>query len=252
MRINRLALTAAAGSLLWAAGARAGEPAQPAPPPASQLAPASGGPAPTPAPAPLAELPPPEPVTLPPIADVPPAYPNGYGSALGFAVVLGGGYEDFTSQSLRNTVHAGESWNARFIGGTHSIVGFEAAYVGSTRDVVPLGASTNAKLLGVGLEGVLRLNAPIVRGPWLVEPYGFAGLGWTHYWVMNASTATSDLAPTDNVMTVPLGGGLSFAYKALLVDLRGSYTPAYFGNFGPNNGTPYTHWGAGGNLGVAF
>src|SRR6185312_5822926 len=89
-------------------------------------------PEPAPAPAPVAPAPMPSPP--PAYADVPPAEnEHGYGSRVGFGLVVGGGYQDFTNNTLRNTTNAGGAWNARFIIGLKSVIGAELAYVGSTQ-----------------------------------------------------------------------------------------------------------------------
>ncbi|MFL5303643.1 MAG: OmpA family protein [Polyangia bacterium] len=226
------------------------------------VAQAEPAPAPVPPPeeaeAPVAELPPPvvvAPVAVAPVmdADTPPAKAKPYGSSVGFALLVGGGYTDFTSQRLRDTTSAGGDWAVRLAIGTHSIIGFEGAYVGSARSIQPLGLSTNADLVSSGGQGALRLNIPIVRGDMLIEPYGFAGLGYQHYWITNYNRSTlSDLSASDNVMTVPVGGGIAFAHRALMVDLRGSWVPTYYNNLLASSGGNLNTWGVNGNIGVAF
>ena len=69
------------------------------------------------------------------------------------------------------------------------------------------------------LEGNLRLNVPIIRGDSLVEPYIVGGVGWSQYHIANYNSNTQALsdfsATNDNVMTVPLGVGFAYGYKAL-------------------------------------
>lgn len=229
------------------------EEAAPAPAPPAEP---EAVPPPEPAPAPVAELPPPvvAPVPAPmTAADVPPTRPHPYGSAVGFAFLFGGGYTDFTNQRLRDATSAGGDWAARLVVGTHSIVGFEAAYVGSARSIQPLGLSTNADLVSSGGQGALRLNIPIIAGDMLIEPYGFAGIGFAHYWITNYSRSTlSDLSASDNIMTVPVGGGIAFAHRALMVDVRGSWVPTYYNNLLTTTGGNLNTWGVNGNIGVAF
>jgi hypothetical protein len=221
---------------------------------------------PPPAPAPEA-APEPEPVeeTPPaPIAPVPatPQYEAAaappFASKFGFAMLLGGGFQDFTHTNARALTSGGGSWDARIVGGTRSYIGFEAAYVGSANNIRVLGASTNSSLVGNGLEGALRLNVPIVMGASMIEPFGFAGLGWSNFRVTNNRTFTSDFATrSDNVMTVPLGGGIAYTYKAFTLDARGGWTGTYYNNIlltptTTTTGNRLDHWGVGGNLGVAF
>jgi hypothetical protein len=174
--------------------------------------------------------------------------------SFGWALVVGGGYEDFTNSSMRGLTSGGGSWDVRAIGGTRSYVGFEAAYVGSARDVTALGAARST-LVGNGFEGTLRLNVPVIRSRSLYEPYGFIGLGYSHYSITNYNTAlTSDFASSDGVMTMPFGLGFAYGYSAFIADARLSYTATYFDSLLPSgNGTgALNHWGVGGNVGFRF
>ncbi len=106
-------------------------------------------------------------------------------SRVGVGLLLGGGYTQFTNSGIRNTTGDGGYWNVRIVEGTRQYVGFEAAYVGDARGMTGLGFSNNSRLISNGVEGVLRLNVPIVRGASLVEPFGFVGVGWQHYQITN-------------------------------------------------------------------
>jgi len=179
-----------------------------------------------------------------------------YGSAFGFALVVGGSYTDFTNSTARSVTSGGGGWDARLIGGTHSIIGFEAAYVGTANSVTALGSASNTTLVSNGLEGALRLNAPIwlqnMTG--LLEPYVYGGLGWSSYSISNNQPALSDFSSgSDNVMTVPLGTGIGYTYKAFTVDARGTWTPTFYNNILVNStSSGLSRWGVGGHLGVAF
>jgi hypothetical protein len=178
-----------------------------------------------------------------------------YGSRFGWAFMVGGQYQDFTNDIMRNQTQGGGGWSARFIGGTRSFVGFEAAYVGTAQRIQPLGISTNSNLVSNGLEGNLRINIPIMMYDNLLEPYGFVGLGWSYYQISNYNqVVTSDLNRHDNVMTVPVGGGFAYGYKGFLVDARAEYVPTYYNNLVVNNtGTgALNHWGVGGQVGFNF
>jgi hypothetical protein len=226
-----------------------GAPAAPEPPP---------GPSPEPV-APVEETPPaPVAVTPPPPEpqyELAPGYH--YTSVIGMALLVGGGYEDFTSSNARSLTKGGGSWNARIVAGTRSFVGLEAAYVGTANNVNVLGlnASTST-VVGNGLEGALRLQVPIMAGYNMIEPFGFVGLGWMNYRLTNNRAALSDFSNrSDNVMTVPLGGGVAYTYKMFTVDARASWTPTYYNNLIINTASGNNrldHWGIGGNLGVAF
>lgn len=178
--------------------------------------------------------------------------PRAYGHYPGIALQLGGGFEDFTNQAMRDTTGSGGSWDLRLVLGMQSIVGFEAAYVGATRQITPLGRTSSSYLLSNGGEVALRLNAPIVRGPILVEPFGFVGVGWAHYAIADYNAGfTADFTSKDDVMTLPLGGGIAFADRALLLDVRASYTPTYYNDM-VRGGGGLDHWGVGGHVGIVF
>ena len=169
-----------------------------------------------------------------PVEPLPPLTPPGYSSArpyvpnrIGGALMVGGGYEDFTNSTLNNMTSGAGAWNARVVAGTRQFVGLEAAYVGAARNIDALGLSNDATLISNGVEGNVRVNIPIVRQVSMIEPFGFVGLGWSHYHVGNTQTRTSDLAANDDVMTVPLGAGLEYSYKAFIADARFTYRPTY-------------------------
>ena len=175
----------------------------------------------------------------PPVAPVttipPPAAPKPYWArGFGWAMMAGGAYQDFTNTGMKSTTQAGGGWSARFIGGTNSIIGFEAAYVGAAQQFPGLGITNNTPLLVQnGLEGNLRLNVPLRFGANLIEPYGFAGVGYSHYTVSNYNANAqrlSSFSSTDDVMNVPVGGGLAYAYKAFIVDARAGWNATYYQN----------------------
>ena len=171
---------------------------------------------------------------------------------LGSGFLVGGGYEDFTSNAMRSQTGGGGNWNARAIVGTRQFVGVEGAYVGSAHSVDALGVSSSAVLVSNGLEGDVRVNLPIaMRRAQLLEPFGFVGLGWQHYQVTNTTVNTSDLAGNDDVMTVPLGGGIAYAIGRFMADARFTYRPTYYSDMLRNGGS-LSNWGVGGQVGVAF
>jgi hypothetical protein len=197
----------------------------------------------------------PEPVT--PLVLAPAPAPKKR-AGFGWAVMAGGGYQDFTKSEMRDRTNAGGAWDVRFVGGTHSYLGFEGAYVGAARSIQTLGlTANNPTLVSNGLEGNLRINAPIVRGSSLIEPYGFAGVGVSRYRINNYNSslqATSSLTSTDDVLNVPLGLGFAYGHKAFLADVRLNYTPSYFNNMlqTANGDGALNQWGIGGQVGYGF
>jgi hypothetical protein len=203
-------------------------------------------------------FPPPSPIINPVLVPVPAAYqPEGTPSYMGVvykvgaAVMLGGGFQDFTQSSLRSVTGGGASWNARLAAGTRQFVGLEAAYAGSYRTVQTLGIANDSNLTSNGLEGTLRGNIPIVRGGTLIEPFGFVGLGWQHYRLAQAVT-TADVTRSDNIMTLPVGGGLMVSYDMVMIDARFTWTDTFNNNLFPTEGGKLNTWGVGGNMGIEF
>jgi hypothetical protein len=215
------------------------------------------------APPPAAAPPPPvEPmpaVEPAPVAVIPPpAAPTYNVSTFGFALMVGGSYQDFTQSDMRSTTSGGGGWTARFIGGTHSIIGFEAAYIGSANSFQGLGITANTPtLVGNGFEGNARLNIPLRYGASLFEPYGYAGLGFSHYTISNYNdnaNRLSSFTSTDDVMNFPVGGGFAYAYKNFIADARAGWTGTYYQNLLTAADTSGTldHWNVGGQIGFMF
>ena len=173
-------------------------------------------------------------------------------SPRGGGFFVGGGFEDFTDNGLRSMTGGGGYWSARIVGGMRRVVGLEGAYVGSARNIDALGLDRNARLISNGLEGAVRLNVPIVSQNQmvLVEPFGFVGLGWSHYNVVNSNLNTSDVASSDDIMAVPFGGGLAFGYGGLMADARFTYRKTY--NNDLVTGRNLDSWGVGAQIGFGF
>jgi OmpA family len=230
----------------------------PAPAPAAE-APAAPPPAETPPPPPVVFAVPAtvEPVSVPVETQPAPKYEPP--SKFGLALMAGGGYQDFASSNMRDRTNGGGAWDVRFIAGMRSVIGFEGAYVGSARGFQSLGVTANnPTLISNGIEGNLRLNVPIIRGDSLIEPYGVVGVGWSQYHITNFNSNTQALsdfnATNDNVLTVPFGVGFTYGYKALLLDVRGSYSATYYNNLlgGTNGSGTLNTWGVGGQVGFMF
>ena len=108
-----------------------------------------------------------------------------------------------------------------------------------------------------GFEGNVRINAPLRRGAHLFEPYGYAGLGYQYFNIQNYNSNTGALSSfnaNDSVMTVPVGGGFAYAYKAFIMDARAGWTATYYQdllNTGVSNNTLNT-WSVGSKIGFMF
>ena len=187
---------------------------------------------------------------------IPPEYTLG---GFGWAVMAGGGYQDFTNSDMRDLTKGGGAWDVRFIGGTRSYLGFEGAYVGAARSIQALGeTASNPTLVSNGFEANLRINAPFTKGASLIEPYGIVGMGWSRYHISNFDSSSGALssfnAANDDVMTVPVGLGFAYGYKALIVDVRGTWAATYYNNLlqASNGSGTLNTWGLGGQVGFAF
>ena len=51
-----------------------------------------------------------------------------WSSGMGTGLLVGGGFEEFTSNGMQNMTGPGGTWNARFVAGTRKYIGVEAAY----------------------------------------------------------------------------------------------------------------------------
>lgn len=200
-------------------------------------------------------LPPPAPMIAPASPATPYSYEaHGYPvwiSKMGSAVMLGGGFEDFTQNAPKSQTNGGGSWDLRLAAGTRQFVGLEAAYVGAARSVNALGFTTNTTLVSNGVEGLFRLNVPVVAGQLLLEPFGFIGLGWQHYYLSKAVT-TADVTRSDDVMSMPYGAGFMMAYGMFMLDARIQWRETYYNDMFRAEGAKLNTWGAGGNIGVEF
>ncbi|HLK89265.1 MAG TPA: hypothetical protein VKZ18_05200 [Polyangia bacterium] len=173
---------------------------------------------------------------------------------VGVGLLVGGGFEDFVGSGIRNVTGDGGYWTARVVAGTREFVGVEAAYVGDARSISGLGLSSSSRLISNGLQGNFRVNIPIaLRGPSsLLEPFGFIGLGWSHYQVTNNNAALSDFISRDDIMTLPYGGGLDYMYRGFFADARFTYTQTYFNNLTATTGGNLNNWGVGGMIGFEY
>jgi len=162
--------------------------------------------------------------------------------------LAGGGVTNYLDDTVRNRVDVGGAWDLRLGLGNRSFLGGEVAYAGSARNAGDLGA----RLVTNGAEGVLRLQYPYETGRWLVEPFAFGGVGWTHF---NITSANLGQLGTDDVLETPFGGGLMLAYNHLLLDARFTYRQTFNENLiRASDGTVASlkSWGVVGSVGYEF
>jgi hypothetical protein len=168
----------------------------------------------------------------------------------GSSISVGGGVMSFSGGGARGLTDTGGSWSVRLTAGTRSILGIEAAYIGSAQGLSAPGLDPNARLIGNGAEGAFRLNVPVVMGDAMIEPFGLWGLGWTRFDVINDNYNTSVVREKDNIMTMPLGAGLATSYRGFLADARYTYRFAFRDAL--LGGADMGNWIVSANIGAEF
>jgi hypothetical protein len=176
-------------------------------------------------------------------------------SGFGMSVAAGGGVTDFTQSGVRNLTEVGGSWDVRLAFGTRRLLGFEVSYIGGANMIHGLGFdSSHTKLIRNGVEGALRLNAPLYVRETLLEPYVAGGMGWNGYRITNVTTATASVSPTnENTLSVPLAAGFAVGYKGFIADVRYTIRPTYKQSTLRDDGSgALTNWDTGATLGYEF
>ncbi|MGE5183477.1 MAG: hypothetical protein ACM31C_15505 [Acidobacteriota bacterium] len=144
-------------------------------------------------------------------------------SGIGVAVTLGGGIAGFTDHTLRDTTSpVGGLWDLRAAFGTHAPIAVELGYIGTATQIQSLFGVSSAMLIGTTLEGDVRLN---LLPHYVLDPYAFVGVGWQRYDVdeHGFSLASTGIANQDDVVEVPVGGGVSYRFDGLVADVRGTF-----------------------------
>jgi hypothetical protein len=207
------------------------------------LALAQDQPQPQPGDQPMVPQPAPTPAMTPPPSGSPAGYDDrgsqggtrGFLDEYGLSLSVGGGIMGFTDKTMRDTTSTGGLWDVRVGVLTNKWVGAELAYEGGLQNIDALGLDTDARLLSTALEADARVN--FIQGRWGVQPYAFAGVGWRRFELNNVSTNTSDVNDQDDLVEIPLGVGLGMRYQGFLVDVRGSFRPAFDNDLVPTDNT---------------
>jgi opacity protein-like surface antigen len=174
----------------------------------------------------------------------------------GVALSVAGGVSAFSRSSARDFLDTGGTWDVRGVFGTRTLVGLEAAYVGSANGLDAPGGFTRT-LFGNGLEGSLRLNilrnglVPVRGGAAGLQPYVLGGFGWTHYHLSN-NISTASIDNNDNTLQLPVGAGLSYYFtnNHMLLDARFTYRFAFSDNL--INGSSLDTMGVTARIGAEF
>jgi len=166
----------------------------------------------------------------------------------GMGATVGGGVVGFTGDVATDYTSVGGTWNARLTLGTRTMLAAEAAYVGSAQAVDAVGIDDSATLIGNGGEIAARLNLL----PGAFQPYIYGGVGHIWYTLTNEGVNTSNVDNTDQTLYFPVGGGLAFRHRGLLVDARGTFRPTANGDMFTNGGNNMHTWSANLNAGIEF
>jgi hypothetical protein len=148
-------------------------------------------------------------------------------SVFGNAVLLGGGFGNFTGEYARDVTGPVGAWGLKYVAGTRSIIGGELAYVGgiNSLDGTP---SDDDYLLGSSFDANIRAALPFPLHSALVSPFVFAGGGWTRYDLVNEEPDFGVLtSSTDNQFTIPMGAGVMGGYRGFIGELRAVYRQAF-------------------------
>ena len=175
----------------------------------------------------------------------------------GIGLSVGGGVDDFVSDSFRNTTSTGGSWNVRATFGTRSYIAGEASYIGSAQSIDALGLDSDAVLVGNGLQGAVRIN---VLPNFAVQPFLYGGAAWRHYELSDTNFNTSDVQDSDDVFEVPVGVGVAGYIAGFMADVRAEYRGAWDSDLIPrlqgddDNAIvgEADRWGVSGSIGMSF
>jgi hypothetical protein len=141
----------------------------------------------------------------------------------GATLSVGAGVFDYADGDMRDFTDIAGAWSVRGVYGTRSMLAVEAGYTGTAQQVDAIGLDSRADMLTTGLHVAARYN--FLRDA--LQPYAIAGVGWRHYALINDDFNTSSVADNDDVFEIPLGGGVAYRYRGLMLDARGVFRPAF-------------------------
>jgi hypothetical protein len=124
----------------------------------------------------------------------------------------------------------GGTWEVRATVGTRHYLAGEAAYVGSRRNLniggVAGAAGESPHMFSHGLEAALRAQYPYLVGNWILEPFAFGGLGWSHVGV-DGIVSTSQVSDSNDLLVVPMGAGFSANWNRFVLEARFTYRSTF-------------------------
>jgi hypothetical protein len=143
--------------------------------------------------------------------------PDGPDRALDLAISAGAGVDGFLGGTARERFAAGPSWNVRVGMLDRTEIRLELVYAGSSQEIAE---GDGARLVAHGVYAQLRVN---VAPRWVVEPFFYAGGGWTRWTV---SGPAGDLETPDHILEIPFGFGLARRFGDFVVDARAGLSVA--------------------------
>ena len=179
---------------------------------------------------------------------------------IGISLGLGGGATGFSASEATDVTSVGETWEVRTTVGTRLPVAGELAYVGSRRSLGVAGVTGASSgetphLFAHGIEGAARFQFPYVAGSWLLEPFAFVGVGWTHVGVDATVPAGAPMGTSDDLLVVPFGAGFSGAWHGLVLEGRFTYRSTFSDDLLKNadgSNVNLANWSVGGLIGYEF
>jgi hypothetical protein len=147
-------------------------------------------------------------------------------SQYGASISVGGGVMGFTDSDMRDFASVGGGWDARLVYGTREFIAVEAAYTGNATSIDALGLDNDATLLSNGAEVLGRVN--LMKREW--QPYVVAGLGYRHFQIVNSDRNTSSVSGNEDIGEIPMGVGVAYRIRGLVVDGRGIFRAAFNDN----------------------
>lgn len=138
-------------------------------------------------------------------------------------ISAGAGLDGFIGNALRGAVGPGPSWNVRASMGTPSDMRIELVYMGTSQAMHEETGMPGAQLVGHGVQALLRAN---VAPEYVLEPFFFAGAGWTRFHVSGgtAGGVGGAFRSPDHVLEIPFGFGVARRFGRLVLDVRTSFS----------------------------
>ena len=181
-------------------------------------------------------------------------------SQIGVSLGLGGSATGFTSSEASDVTSVGGGYELRSTIGTRLPVAAEIAYVGWRRDIALPGvtgtsAGETPHMFSNGIEGAARIQHPFSSGSWLIEPFAFGGLGWSHIGVYATLPASSPMSTSDDVLVVPFGAGVGAGWNGLMFEARFTYRATFSEDLlkkADGTTASLNNWSVGGLVGYEF